>query len=306
MKTALLLLIALFAARPTPLRAHAHYAVGIIDSNGNGQPDAGEPLAFVGLSGVDATFHLLARPQGQAWGGYYSLSDLTPRTLYPADAFSIVAMSDGQVEDAEPGHAHTGAQIWARITAVRGPTGGQFGFWETDWSDSHNTPTASFPANQAFAPFLFEVSEPGEGIPAADQDPYGHVHGRAWSATKPGDYYLSFQLVDLSTVHNGGPWQAPSATYVYHFVAGPSFQPTGRFGAGTGYQLTWPSQMGAWDDGGQTGVVFTIQRSTTLASGSWQTLGTVTGTTGETATFTDAAPPVGRAFYRLQYGWSTP
>lgn len=306
MKTSLLLFTAFLVVVPATLRAHDHYAVGIADTNGNGQADAGEPLAFAGASGTEAISHLLARPQGQLWGGYYLLTDSTPRTLYPEDGFTVIALSDGQTDDPQPLHAHTGAQIWMKLTAVAGPPGGQFGFWEADWAGSHQTPTVSFPANQIFAPYSFEISEPVDGIPAANQDPYGHIHGRAWTATKPGDYYLSFQLVDLSTSHNGGPWHQPSATYVYHFVAGPSFQPGGQPVPGAGYRLTWPSQMGTWDDGGQTGVVFTVQRSATLTAGSWQTLGTVTGTTDPTAMFTDPAPPTGRAFYRLLYDWSAP
>lgn len=51
--------------------------------------------------------------------------------------------------------------------------------------------------------------------------------------------------------------------------------------------LTWPSVVG---------VTFTVQRSTTL--GSWSNIATVSGTAG-TATFTDPAPPTGRAFYRI-------
>ncbi|BCU76091.1 LamG-like jellyroll fold domain-containing protein [Luteolibacter sp. LG18] len=53
--------------------------------------------------------------------------------------------------------------------------------------------------------------------------------------------------------------------------------------------LSWPSV---------SGVTFTVKRSTTLAAGSWQTVGTVTGTSG-TASFTDPAPPAGKAFYKV-------
>jgi hypothetical protein len=53
--------------------------------------------------------------------------------------------------------------------------------------------------------------------------------------------------------------------------------------------LSWPSA---------TGVTFTIQRSTTLAAGSWTTVGTVPGTAG-TASFADPSPPVGTAFYKV-------
>jgi len=52
-------------------------------------------------------------------------------------------------------------------------------------------------------------------------------------------------------------------------------------------QLQWPSAMGA---------TFTVQRSTTL--GSWTNIATVPGTAG-TASYTDPAPPSGKAFYRI-------
>ena len=51
--------------------------------------------------------------------------------------------------------------------------------------------------------------------------------------------------------------------------------------------LQWPSAVG---------VTFTVQRSTTL--GSWTNIATVPGTAG-TASYTDPAPPSGKAFYRI-------
>ena len=54
-------------------------------------------------------------------------------------------------------------------------------------------------------------------------------------------------------------------------------------------QLTWPSA---------TGLTFTIQRSPSLAAGSWTAIGTVSGTAGS-ASFTDPSPPAGTAFYKI-------
>ena len=51
--------------------------------------------------------------------------------------------------------------------------------------------------------------------------------------------------------------------------------------------ISWPSVEG---------VTFAVQRSTTL--GSWTTIATVPGTAG-TASYTDPAPPAGKAFYRV-------
>jgi hypothetical protein len=232
--------------------------------------------------------------------------DERPRTLFPADAFSFTALSDGQYDLPGTNHAHTGAYIWMEIVSVSGPPGANFGYWEENWSFNNDTPTVSFATNQPTGNYQFVLSE---GFDDALEDPQGHIHGRSWTADKPGDYYVGFRLVDRSTNRPGGlPWHPPSQIYIYHFQAGPSFQPTGQHIPGTGFVLTWQSQMGIWNDDlpAQTGVIFTVERNTTLNPITWQPIGTVTGTTANTATFTDPAPPAGKAFYRLNYAWSTP
>jgi autotransporter-associated beta strand protein len=59
----------------------------------------------------------------------------------------------------------------------------------------------------------------------------------------------------------------------------------------SGHTLVWPSAPG---------VVFTVKRRLALDNGTWQTIATVTGGAGPTATFTD---PVSfpRAFYRIEF-----
>ncbi len=301
-------LLTLFILAALPALAHDHYAAGIVDTNGNGQPNAGEPLQFIGANGGGKIFHLLPRPFGQRpvqrCGGYYML-DERPRTLFPEDSFSFTTVSDGQYDANTTGHAHTGAWIWMEIVSVSGPAGASFGFWEENRSFFSDTPTKSFAANQPTENYRFVLSE---GIDDAGEDPFGHIHGRSWTADKPGDYTIGFRLVDLSTSGpGGGPWHAPSQVYTFRFRAGPSFQPAVEKIPGTGCVLTWPSQMGYYAaDASQTGIVFTIQRATSLAPTSWTTIGTVTGTTAATATFTDPTPPAAGAFYRLQWQWSTP
>lgn len=284
--------------------AHDHYAAGIVDSNGNGQADAGEPLAFVGTTGTAKLFHLCPRPFGfrpsQHCGGYYML-DESPRTLFPADSFSFIVLSDGQYDVAGTNHARTGSWIWMEIVSVTGPAGGQFGFWDANVSQYQDTPTVSFPVNQPTGNYQFVLSE---GYDDIGEDPLGHIHGRAWTATKPGDYYVGFRLVDKSTSNNGGPWHTPSQVYIYHFEAGPNFKPTVQWGTGNRITMTWPSLMGIDPTAGQVGITFTIERATTLAPANWTTIGTVVGTTGATVSFTDNTPPVGGAFYRRKFTWS--
>lgn len=287
-----------------PATAHDHFAAGIVDANNNGAADAGEPLQFVGANGAGRVFHLLPRPVGfhpaQRCGGYYML-DERPRTLYPNDTFTMTALSDGQYDIASPRHAHTGSWIWCEIVSVTGPAGANFGFWDQDQSFYFDVPTISLPTNQPAGAPRFAISE---GIDDAAEDPSGHIHARSWTADRAGDYAVSFRLVDQSTSGpGGGPWHSPSAVYTFHFQAGPEFQLSVLKVPGAGCDLTWPSRMGIHEPS-QTGIVFTIMRSTTLAGGGWTAIGTVPGTTAATARFTDPSPPAAKAFYRLAYDWS--
>ena len=293
MKIQLLLSLAM----ALPAAAHQHFAAGIIDANSNGLPDAGEALCFADGNPETKAFRLLARPVGQRCGGHYML-DETPRTLFPADAFSITVQSDGQYELAGDQHPATGSWIWAEIVSVSGPPGARFGFWET----AAFTPTHLLPANEAVTDVAFVLSE---GIDDPDEDPLGHIHGRAWTADKPGDYIVGIRLVDRSTSGpGGGPWHQPSRIYHFRFTAGPSFQPR-IVRTENSATLTWPSRMGIWTGGGQSGVVFRVLRSN-RPDGGWQSVGSVTGTTADTVSFVDPSPPAGTAFYRLAHDWATP
>ena len=59
----------------------------------------------------------------------------------------------------------------------------------------------------------------------------------------------------------------------------------------SGHTLTWPSAQG---------IVFTVKRTLSLDRGTWETIGTVTGNAGITATFTDPSS-FEKAFYRVEF-----
>lgn len=284
--------------------AHNHYYVGISDTNGNGKADPDEPLAFVGANGTDRVFHLMPRPAGlrpaQLCGGYYSI-DEKPRTLNGLEGFSIVSLDNGEFALEDPFHAMTGVYICCEITKVEGPPGAHFGFWDEDHSYYFDEPSVSMTTNEPTGNPRFMISE---GSDTADNDPGGHIHDRSWTADKPGDYRVSFRFVDISTNRaGGGPWQAPSVEYTYSFRAGPDFQPAIRR-TEAGVQLTWPGQMGIYEATKQTGIVFTVLRSASPAGPDWTPIGSVTGTTADTISFTDSETPVGKAFYKLAYDWA--
>ena len=292
-----IILFALAFAAPFA-SAHNHFAAGIVDTNQNNEPDPGEPLQFIGFNGTDLTFHLLPRPVGQRCGGLYMLDEL-PRTLFPDDAFSLTVQSDGQFEAKGSHHAHTGSWICVEVVSVTGPSGATLGFWEANAS----VVTEAFATNQATDMVRFPISE---GFDEINQDPQGHIHGRAWTADKPGNYQVGIRLVDLSTTGpDGGPWHPPSQIYIYHFSAGPDFQPSLQRNPDSTATLTWQSQMGIWEPY-QTGITFHIQRTENLTANNWSTIGSVTGTTADTIRFTDPSPPSNKVFYRLAFDWSNP
>lgn len=207
------------AALAVAAHAHQHIAAGFFDANGNGRPDAGEPLRLVNPPAGNATFTLLPRTTGN-YAGFLSLDEF-PRTAFPNDYFTFTALSDGQVEIADPRAAKTGSQLWMEIRSVLGPAGGNFGFWEENASYTQSTPTASFDANAPTGNFRFILSEPiVPGDPT--EDPYGHIHARGWTATAPGTYQVTFRLVDLGTSGAGGSaFHSPSQDYTFTFTAIP-------------------------------------------------------------------------------------
>jgi hypothetical protein len=284
--------------------AHTHIFVSV----------AGNQLQIEGGHNPAIVYNLMARPVGQRYGGYYTLDEQV-RVLNPNDYFSFGVYSDGQKQLDPANHPKTGADIWMEITSIIGPEGSHFGFWEGEndndpihynWSYTHTSPTKSLAANQATGGYRFELSEPTAGDPPVDQDPYGHIHNRGFTVDKPGDYYVTFRLYDQSAIHQDGSGpHTPSGAYVFHFRAGPEFQIVTSYTPGVAAVLTWPSLMGI--AASETGITFTVQRSLTLAAGSWVTAGTVPGTTAATVSFTDlGVAGETKAFYRLEYQWAPP
>jgi hypothetical protein len=116
-----------------------------------------------------------------------------------------------------PGAAAPGAFLEAVIVSVQGPPDGVIGFWQ---DDEEATPHLRFsvPVGATKGTNRFEVSE---GITFPELDPYGHIHGRRFTANLPGLYTVGFQLIDTSTAGtNGGPIHIPSAISYFYFQAG--------------------------------------------------------------------------------------
>lgn len=291
-----------FASALSSLPAHDHFPAGVIDSNGNGQSDQGEPLELVEPHLFNKIFHLLPRAVGRRGGGRYVLDEL-PRVPHPLDAFSFTVLSP--IEDGDPRSPANGAIVGVELVSVTGPNGGTFHFWDDNTNSANAEPTYALAANQPVpANTRFFITEDTSNDPGSD--PFGHIHNRLWSADLPGDYVLGFRLVDVSSnAENGQPWHTPSEIYHFRFRAGPRFHPVTTVLAGGQVRLIWPSLNGIFSTLPQyaQGIVFEIQRASRLDSPEWVTIGTVTGTANATVEFTDTDPPDGPFFYRLKYAW---
>ena len=175
----------------------------------------GTPLQFSSGYTAGATYHLLAKPVGQRYGGFYSL-DEQPRpvnSLGWSDYFTFIALSDGQSEEDGPFHAATGSELHMEIVSVTGPAGAHFGFWDENWSHGNFTPTKSFATGQPTGSNnTFILTEP---LPPHlyNGDPYGHIHNRGWTADVPGDYVVGFRIFDANAIHT------PSPIYSFNFQA---------------------------------------------------------------------------------------
>lgn len=140
-----------------------------------------------------------------------------------------------------PGHALPGTHLELRLVSVSGPAGGSFGFWETpgDELDAEEL-TFSVPVGETDGTRHFPLSE-NSGQPG--DDPYGHFHGRIFTATRPGLYRVEVQAYDTSrNGPGGGPLHEPSELLPLYFQAGISIAAIEV--TATGVQIRFATQAG--------------------------------------------------------------
>jgi hypothetical protein len=136
------------------------------------------------------------------YAGYYQ-GNLT------TDVLSIAETNSAYSPDAPA----AGSWIHLQLASVDGPEGGSFSFWETNAvSPTYSLTTGEIGTN------AWKIGE-NDGSP--DSDPYGHIHGRRYTATKPGIYIVGFRALDRSTNGAGGnPIHTTSGLFHLRFQAG--------------------------------------------------------------------------------------
>ena len=265
--------------------AHNHMPAGATD------PTPGAMLQYV-PSAADYTtdsgfvFGLTPGTENDPYLGYYYTDE---------QVFTALAATSAN-GGPEPGHAAPGTFIQVKLLSVTGPAGASFGFWETpqDGVDSTNL-TWSVAVPYVNGTNLIPVSE-SDGSPGSD--PYGHLHGRIYSVTKPGLYVATWQFVDTSTNGpGGGPVDLPSAPFSTYYQADLTIGGIAMDTNGVRVSFAAPSDQP--DDLSTPPANYTLEGSPSLGSGAaWQPIGDVI--VGDDALHTVAVPGTNSMrFFRL-------
>jgi hypothetical protein len=108
------------------------------------------------------------------------------------------------------------------VRSVQGPPGGVISVWQEDdeFAATSTTRLFSMTTGTRNGTQRFNLTQsPEQG--GWEGDPYGHVHGRRFTASLPGLYTVGVQLIDTSTAGPGGtPNHSPSETNYFYFQAG--------------------------------------------------------------------------------------
>ena len=224
---------------------------------------------------------LLALPTGK-YVGFYD-GNITLTALHSVNGFG----------DPVAGSPAPGSFLIARIVSVEGPAGGSFQFWETN--SVAGAPTFSVPSGSQPAGVAWELSDKVLGAGDPGGDPFGHIHGRRFSASKPGIYTVGFVVIDTST--NGvpsGPIHQPSDPFYMDFQAGYNIK-----------QITWANGVANVTVGTQVGFVFTLQYKTDLKQSNWTDVDQVAGNDNFQTIIDPTAGDAAR-FYRIVVTAATP
>lgn len=196
---------ALAAAQPA-LAQHGHLNAGAVGQNQGDRLKFANGDAFAASSGYVKELSLAT--SGTYAGFYQGGITLTALPATPANG--------GPVPDASA----PGSFLMVGVVSVDGPLGGSFGIWE----EGATSPTLSYSVGyDAVVPTgLLALSDAENGAGAAGADPFGHLHGRRFTATEPGEYSVDFKLFDVSANGTGGgPIHTPSEVLTVKFSAIP-------------------------------------------------------------------------------------
>lgn len=176
-----------------------------------------------------------------------------------------------------------GSRIFIQFVSVQGPSGGTFSFWETNAT----SPTFSLPCGATDGTNAYCASQ-NDGSPGSD--PYGHIHGRAFTATLPGIYTLGLRAFDGSTNGaGGGPIHTPSDIFYVQFQAGVTIQ---------SLEVNSPTATATF--GATGGKNFILEYNDDLSTANWQPTGDTVSGDDHFHSLTDNNATNSARFYRVR------
>lgn len=220
-------LVVLLSSPPAGAQDHGHVNVGAVSTNAGSALLWENGADFISSSGYVKT--LTATNAGK-YAGYYQ-GNITLTVLAQTPAYG------GPMAGAPA----LGSLVFVRMSVLSAPPGGRFGFWDTN-TTAATGPSLALGAGEV-ATNLIRVTQES-GLPGAD--PFGHIHGRRFSATQPGFYQVGFQAFDLSTNGpGGGPIHTPGPVLPVWFQAGLCLQSAVPLPSAGGVRVRFGAPLGA-------------------------------------------------------------
>jgi hypothetical protein len=208
--------------------------------------------------------------------------------LYQGAGVTFTALA-GTLDNGGPafGHAMTGAFLHLQFVSMSGPPGGVFGVWaQSETNPGTSDLLFSLPVGTSDGTNMFALSD-SDGSPGAD--PYGHIHGRTFTATQPGLYTLGCRILDTSANGtDGGPIHTPSELCYFYFQAGLTISP-------------WESDSNTFGVtfGTTAGKTYYVESSASLPATNWTTFaGPLAGDNHLHTAVTNSSAP--QLFFRLR------
>ena len=195
----------IFAALATQGTAqHGHFVAGAAAPIQNGKLIAVNSNDFLHAFGYVRN---LGFSSSGTYAGYYN-----------ASCPFVVAPATEHFGGPEAGAPALGAFTDTEFVSLTGPAGGGIGYWDAGQTGN---PTFVINAGATNGTNRFAISDASFGAGQPGADPYGHFHGRRFTANVPGFYVLGFRFLDTSTNGTGGgPIHASSDIMYLYLQAG--------------------------------------------------------------------------------------
>ena len=263
------------AAVTLSCRADTHIYAGALGVNQN------DRLQFSNGAAFDAAQTRYSLPQLLRTNGLNA-------GFYRGDVLTFSALA-ATIPNGGPiaGAAALGARLAVQVVSVEGPSGGSFAFWEGDGESDLGEVTFSVPVGTTNGTNALLISE-NNSEPGAD--PYGHIHGREFTASAPGTYIVGFRAIDTSTNGpGGGPIHAPSNILPVRFQAGMRIETVQHFTNRVTVSFRSPPAISNL-----------VEASQSPSSGPWLPVAAPVRGNNTLQTVTDTNATAGPRFYRLR------